>query len=356
MFVSNWKKIIFFSILSLVFASCMSDNQITPTGSMSLTSLDADTTSLHIGNNGKVTRTSLSDELSSFLDVSDYTVQILDEAEKVVDEYKRYESMPSTIELPEGSFILKAFKGSDKAASFENPYFEGRTSFVVRDQMNTSVGVTCTLANARVTIESTPDFDKIYSDYTVDFSTDYIEEEDYDGVFGTGKVIAPMKGTNGSDRFYVMALNNIGLCYWYHTAKFLDSKYIVSASANDFAEEGAEPTGRVNTLRMVASWNSSQYGAQTTTGNIIDMWGIIQEEVTNGWFVPSKSEWAAFGDSFDISSNYSSTFGLSNTCWTSSQSSIYTAYDVYFNLNGFIGKIQNTNVQVFSYVRLATTF
>lgn len=178
MFVSNWKKIIFFSILSLVFASCMSDNQITPTGSMSLTSLDADTTSLHIGNNGKVTRTSLSDELSSFLDVSDYTVQILDEAEKVVDEYKRYESMPSTIELPEGSFILKAFKGSDKAASFENPYFEGRTSFVVRDQMNTSVGVTCTLANARVTIESTPDFDKIYSDYTVDFSTDYIEEED----------------------------------------------------------------------------------------------------------------------------------------------------------------------------------
>lgn len=178
MFVSNWKKIIFFSILSLVFTSCMSDNQITPTGSMSLTSLDADTTSLHIGNNGKVTRTSLSDELSSFLDVSDYTVQILDEAEKVVDEYKRYESMPSTIELPEGSFILKAFKGSDKAASFENPYFEGRTSFVVRDQMNTSVGVTCTLANARVTIESTPDFDKIYSDYTVDFSTDYIEEED----------------------------------------------------------------------------------------------------------------------------------------------------------------------------------
>ena len=175
LFVSNWKKIIFFSILSLVFASCMSDNQITPTGSMSLTSLDADTTSLHIGNNGKVTRTSLSDELSSFLDVSDYTVQILDEAEKVVDEYKRYESMPSTIELPEGSFILKAFKG-------------GRTSFVVRDQMNTSVGVTCKLANARVTIESTPDFDKIYSDYIVDFSTDYIEEEDsVNGSFAVSK-------------------------------------------------------------------------------------------------------------------------------------------------------------------------
>lgn len=166
----------------------MSDNQITPTGSMSLTSLDADTTSLHIGNNGKVTRTSLSDELSSFLDVSDYTVQILDEAEKVVDEYKRYESMPSTIELPEGSFILKAFKGSDKAASFESPYFEGRTSFVVRDQMNTSVGVTCKLANARVTIESTPDFDKIYSDYIVDFSTDYIEEEDsVNGSFAVSK-------------------------------------------------------------------------------------------------------------------------------------------------------------------------
>lgn len=166
----------------------MSDDQITPTGSMSLTSLSADTTSLHVGNKGEVTRSSSSDEFSAFLDVSDYTVQILDEAEKVVDEYKRYESMPSTIELPEGSFILKAFKGSDKAASFENPYFEGRTSFVVRDQMNTSVGVTCTLANARVTIESTPDFDKIYSDYIVDFSTDYIEEEDsVNGSFAVSK-------------------------------------------------------------------------------------------------------------------------------------------------------------------------
>lgn len=166
----------------------MSDDQITPTGSMSLTSLSADTTSLHVGNKGEVTRSSSSDEFSAFLDVSDYTVQVLDEAEKVVKEYKRYESMPSTIELPEGSFVLKAFKGSDKAASFESPYFEGRTSFVVRDQMNTSVGVTCKLANARVTIESTPDFDKIYSDYIVDFSTDYIEEEDsVNGSFAVSK-------------------------------------------------------------------------------------------------------------------------------------------------------------------------
>ena len=188
LFFNDWKKIIFFSILSFVFTSCMSDDQITPTGSMSLTSLSADTTSLHVGNKGEVTRSSSSDEFSAFLDVSDYTVQVLDEAEKVVKEYKRYESMPSTIELPEGSFVLKAFKGSDKAASFESPYFEGRTSFVVRDQMNTSVGVTCKLANARVTIESTPDFDKIYSDYIVDFSTDYIEEEDsVNGSFAVSK-------------------------------------------------------------------------------------------------------------------------------------------------------------------------
>lgn len=188
LFFNDWKKIIFFSILSFVFTSCMSDDQITPTGSMSLTSLSADTTSLHVGNKGEVTHSSSSDEFSAFLDVSDYTVQVLDEAEKVVKEYKRYESMPSTIELPEGSFVLKAFKGSDKAASFESPYFEGRTSFVVRDQMNTSVGVTCKLANARVTIESTPDFDKIYSDYIVDFSTDYIEEEDsVNGSFAVSK-------------------------------------------------------------------------------------------------------------------------------------------------------------------------
>ena len=71
----------------------------------------------------------------------------------------------------------------------------------------------------------------------------------------------------------------------------LDSQYNVSNTANDFAVAEAEPTGRLNSKRMIISWNSSQYGPQNDNLLCTDVWGVIQEEVRNGWFVPSKSEW-----------------------------------------------------------------
>ena len=76
---------------------------------------------------------------------------------------------------------------------------------------------------------------------------------------------------------------------WYDAAHGnLDSQYNVSRTANDFAVAGVEPTGKTNTERMIASWNSSEYGAQNDNGTYEDMWGAIQDEVADGWFVPSK--------------------------------------------------------------------
>ena len=182
----------------------------------------------------------------------------------------------------------------------------------------------------------------------------YIKGEYTDEHFGTGKVIAPIEGNDDSknDRFYVMALNNIDSSthYWYYNAfDNLDSSYNVSTTANDFAEAGAEPTGRINTERMIASWNSSQYGEQNSN----DMWGLIQDEVSDGWFVPSKSEWSAFGAVFGITSgNYSNTYGLSRNYWSSSQYGTNFAYNAYFSS----GDIYYSNVNSSRYVRLATTF
>ncbi len=164
-----------------------------------------------------------------------------------------------------------------------------------------------------------------------------------------------MKETSGNERFYVMSLDNFttenytAFNWYYNAYGNLDSSYSVSDTANDFATDGAEPTGRLNTQRMIASWNSSQYGAQ----NERDIWGVIQEEVDNGWFVPSKSEWAAFGVKFGItSSNYLSTFGLSNSYWSSSQNYEDFAFTAKFGLD-FFGR---TTVDSSVYVRLATTF
>ena len=184
----------------------------------------------------------------------------------------------------------------------------------------------------------------------------YIKGEYTDEHFGTGKVIAPMEGTTGNERFYVMALENINpetrYC-WYDAAYGnLDSSYNVSSTANDFAVAGAEPIGRINTERMIASWNAEEYGAQNDNSTYDDMWGVIQDEVARGWFVPSKSEWAAFGAAFEITSSNYSTFGLSIYYWTSSQYDTYYAYYASFRS----GNIYYYYVTSDRSVRLATIF
>ena len=179
----------------------------------------------------------------------------------------------------------------------------------------------------------------------------FIKEESYKDVFGTGKVIAPIEGTNGNERFYVMALKDFlpVVYYWYHYAMgYLDSEYGVEEDANDFEIEGKGPTGKINTQRMIENWNSSKYGAQDKS----DMWGVIQNEVAKGWFVPSKSEWSAFGAKFDlINSNYKN-YGLKDVYWSSSYSKDQTIFEADFTF-GAMGAVNNGGKY---YIRLATTF
>ena len=165
-----------------------------------------------------------------------------------------------------------------------------------------------------------------------------------------------MEATTGNERFYVMSLEDINsgtrYCWYDAAAGNLDISYNVSTSANDFAVAGAEPTGRINTERMIASWNAEEYGVQNDNSNYDDMWGVIQDEVARGWFVPSKSEWSAFGAAFEITrSNYSSTYGLSVFYWSSSQNGTNGAYNALF-----YGSIDYTNVNGYGSARLATTF
>ena len=179
----------------------------------------------------------------------------------------------------------------------------------------------------------------------------YIKGEYTDEHFGTGKVIAPMEGTSGNERFYVMALEdiNLGTHYCWYDAAYGKLDKIVSSSDNDFGQ------GRENTEYVNEKWNDSNlpWGAHNDGITYDDMWSVIQDEIADGWFVPSKSEWATFGAAFGItSSNYSSTFGLSNFYWSSSQYSTLRAYIAFFNL----GRISTVDVTNDYSVRLATTF
>ena len=192
----------------------------------------------------------------------------------------------------------------------------------------------------------------------------YVEEENYDGEakFGSvgGKLIAPVEGTSGEDRFYIMALEDInpgtGYC-WYDAAYGAMSDYAETTS-QDFE------TGKTNTETMLTKWNAEDYGPKNDNSRYEDMWGVVEEEINKKkensdkatWFIASRAEWAAFGDMVTeklgvTTSNYD-TYGLSSLYWSSSQRNANLAYSASFN-SGFM---RNDSVDRSRYVRLCATF
>ena len=188
----------------------------------------------------------------------------------------------------------------------------------------------------------------------------YIEEENYGGKtkFGSvgGKLIAPVEGSSGEPRFYIMALEDInpGTRYCWYDAAYGKLDKIVETSDNDFGK------GKENTAYVMNKWDlgtaEGGWGAQNDNGTYDDMWGVIKEQVNDGWFVPSKSEWAAFGDMATTklgltTSNYS-TYGLSIWYWSSSQNDASHAYCARF----YLGYMDYYDVSGDHYVRLSATF
>ena len=165
--------------------------------------------------------------------------------------------------------------------------------------------------------------------------------------FGTKDVIKVSNGS-GNERFYVMALKDVDTSthYWYYNAYGNMSDY-ASTTSGDFG------TGEKNTQTMISKWKSSAYGSQNSN----DMWGLsaVQNGTWNGssgWYVPSRGEWAAFGAAFNITSSNYTSYGLSSSCWSSSQGNADDAWSAYFHSGYMSGRDVNGN----TYVRLGTTF
>ena len=193
---------------------------------------------------------------------------------------------------------------------------------------------------------------KAYGEYTIpktnninDLKDYYISQADYNGMFGNNPVISPTFQTGGgTERFYVMALTDIGdntQYTWYKTA---------NGNMKDYDETTAEEfgTGKNNTKNIMDIWSNSKYGEQDNE----DMWGAIQEEVRKGWYVPSREEWAAFADALKIDMTNFEEKGLNYWYWSSSQNSISAIYGMHFNS----GSVGYTGVNSNYYVRLGATF
>ena len=139
---------------------------------------------------------------------------------------------------------------------------------------------------------------------------------------------------------------NTGTYYCWYYAAYGNMDDYATATSLDFG------TGKANTEAMIAKWNSSAYGAQNDNGTYLDMWGAIQDKVAEGWFVPSRGEWGAFGSNLGITIDNYVNYSLSVWCWSSSQSYTTLAWNARFD-NGYMG---DYSVIGGRYVRLSATF
>ena len=170
---------------------------------------------------------------------------------------------------------------------------------------------------ADLAIGNTGDGEWFNSNYTINKIDNvkdyYISQTNYSGDFGTKDVLCATG--NGNERFYVMALKdfNPGAYYCWYDAAYGNMSDYSTATSEDFG------TGKQNTLKMIEKWNNKVYGEQNDGTHNKDVWGEIQTKVNDGWFLPSKEEWSAFGEELGITTNNYEEKKLSHYCWSSSQ-------------------------------------
>ena len=127
---------------------------------------DRGNVNLNLSTNSNVINVSYGRQAST--DVSAYVVEIRNQLGALVKYYENSSEMPSSIELPNGNYIIEAFSTIDfPNAEFESPYYSGSTDFEVTGGNTTNVDIECVLSNVKVSVNFDSDFDVHFKDYKV---------------------------------------------------------------------------------------------------------------------------------------------------------------------------------------------
>lgn len=198
----------------------------------------------------------------------------------------------------------------------------------------------------------------------------------YENIDGT---LVTCVNTNGDPRYYILSLadyyekgTNPSCYFWYFgvctggTDSYLseNNKLIYDYSDITKPEFGE---GINNTKNMIKYWNEGKYGyadlAKNLAGTendpnknsdvycVFDIWGKIQELNSEGWFIPSKSEWLAFASYLNINNSNFDKLNMYDY-WSSTLANESSAF--YFN-----GKDSLNNSPVYEGrygIRMAKTF
>lgn len=162
--MANMKTFLLSCIIgtSLIATSCSSENEVS-------TNANEGTIHLAVTSDAKFKTNTRAVNESSYADVNNYTVQILNSSNKVEKEFV-YSEAPGKISLNNGSYTLKAFYGEDSNASRKSFYVEGTTTFAVEGN-DKSISVDCTPVHGKVAVNFAEEMATYFSDYSVVYET-----------------------------------------------------------------------------------------------------------------------------------------------------------------------------------------
>lgn len=147
--------------ISVILGSCASQNDEP--------ALSEGTGTITLGVTTSTAFTKAVDE-SSYSNVDNYSVQILNDAGTPVKEFL-YSEREEKITLNNGSYTLKAFYGTESNASRESFYVVGNTSFQVNGEPVQAVAVTCQPTCGKVKATFASNMDEYFSDYSIVYET-----------------------------------------------------------------------------------------------------------------------------------------------------------------------------------------
>ncbi len=162
-------KFLFFAgiICVLLLAGCSAEDRYNAVGTGQLSPVLTADFSVPLSVDPSVLTTT-----SSQPETKDFAVAIVREDGTLFKSWDTFGEFPENMKFPLGSFVFKASYGNIDKEGFEMPYFEGSEPFQVFDKQNTDISVTCTLANAKVSLVYTDAFKNYFSDFATTLKTE----------------------------------------------------------------------------------------------------------------------------------------------------------------------------------------
>ena len=167
MYNKHFPNVLLLAVLILSFAACQRESQVPPSVSASATGkLSLRLDGLDIQKTDAAGR-------GTAVSTDNFKVIIYNSNGRQLQAYEKYSLVPAEIVLPVGEYTVEAHSNNLVPAAFDNPYYAGRTNIIqiVKDSVR-SVGVTCELANVKVTIGYSDAIRATCTDYATVVKTD----------------------------------------------------------------------------------------------------------------------------------------------------------------------------------------